>query len=40
MQKQYNHPEAFTDITNGTNEGCGSPGFQAAQGWDPVSGLG
>jgi tripeptidyl-peptidase-1 len=37
---QYQHPEAFTDITVGSNPGCGSPGFPAAKGWDPVSGLG
>ncbi|KAK3937828.1 putative Tripeptidyl-peptidase sed1 [Diplogelasinospora grovesii] len=36
----YAHPEAFTDITVGSNPGCGSPGFPAAKGWDPVSGLG
>lgn len=37
---QYQHPEAFTDITIGSNPGCGSPGFPAAPGWDPVTGLG
>jgi kumamolisin len=31
----YAHPEVFTDVTEGTN---GS--FQAAPGWDPVTGLG
>jgi len=36
----YAHPEAFTDITVGSNPGCGSPGFPAAKGWDPVTGLG
>lgn len=37
---QYQHPEAFTDITIGSNPGCDSPGFPAAKGWDPVTGLG
>jgi tripeptidyl-peptidase-1 len=37
---QYAHPEAFNDITNGSNPGCNSPGFPAAPGWDPVTGLG
>ncbi|GJJ08474.1 hypothetical protein Clacol_002692 [Clathrus columnatus] len=32
--------EAFNDITNGTNPGCGTPGFSAVQGWDPVTGVG
>ncbi|KAK4214897.1 Pro-kumamolisin, activation domain-containing protein [Rhypophila decipiens] len=36
----YRHPEVFTDITTGSNPGCGSPGFQAKEGWDPVTGLG
>lgn len=31
---------AFNDITNGTNPGCGTPGFSAEPGWDPVTGLG
>lgn len=35
----YKHPWAFTDITKGTNPGCGTEGFPAAEGWDPVSGL-
>lgn len=37
---QYQHPEAFNDIVSGSNPGCDSPGFPAAKGWDPVSGLG
>jgi tripeptidyl-peptidase-1 len=37
---QYKHPEVFTDITIGNNPGCGSPGFPAAKGWDPLTGLG
>ena len=32
--------DAFNDITNGTNQGCGTEGFTAAPGWDPVTGLG
>ncbi|CDO77010.1 hypothetical protein BN946_scf184298.g37 [Trametes cinnabarina] len=31
---------AFNDITNGTNPGCGTDGFTAEPGWDPVTGLG
>jgi len=30
----------FHDITNGTNPGCGTPGFSTSRGWDPVTGLG
>ena len=30
----------FTDITVGNNSGCGTPGFFAVEGWDPVTGLG
>jgi tripeptidyl-peptidase-1 len=37
---QYANPEAFNDVTEGSNPGCGSPGFTAAKGWDPVTGLG
>jgi tripeptidyl-peptidase-1 len=36
----YSHPEMLNDITNGTNPGCGTAGFFAAPGWDPVTGLG
>ena len=36
----YKNPQALNDITNGTNPGCGSKGFSAVQGWDPVTGLG
>jgi len=32
--------DAFHDITNGTNQGCGTVGFKATEGWDPVTGLG
>ena len=31
---------AFNDITNGTNPACGTDGFPAAEGWDPITGLG
>ncbi|EJF57619.1 family S53 protease-like protein [Dichomitus squalens LYAD-421 SS1] len=31
---------AFTDITTGNNPGCGTDGFPANEGWDPVTGLG
>ncbi|KAJ8579660.1 subtilisin-like protein [Rhizopogon salebrosus TDB-379] len=30
----------FNDVTNGTNPGRGTLGFNATQGWDPVTGLG
>ncbi|CZR60665.1 related to Tripeptidyl-peptidase sed1 [Phialocephala subalpina] len=36
----YQHPEVFNDVTVGNNPGCGSNGFVAAKGWDPVTGLG
>ena len=36
----YAHPEVLNDITNGTNPGCGTDGFSAVEGWDPVTGLG
>ncbi|KAJ8086984.1 hypothetical protein PM082_005809 [Marasmius tenuissimus] len=32
--------EGFNDITKGNNPGCGTEGFSAAEGWDPVTGLG
>ncbi|RPD57829.1 family S53 protease [Lentinus tigrinus ALCF2SS1-7] len=31
---------AFNDITNGTNNGCGAEGFPALAGWDAATGLG
>lgn len=31
---------SFKDVTNGTNPGCGTLGFNASKGWDPVTGLG
>ncbi|KAI0323950.1 hypothetical protein GY45DRAFT_1375935 [Cubamyces sp. BRFM 1775] len=30
----------FNDITDGNNPGCGTQGFTASPGWDPVTGLG
>ncbi|KAG5640464.1 hypothetical protein DXG03_008558, partial [Asterophora parasitica] len=32
--------EGFNDITQGNNPGCGTPGFNATKGWNPVTGLG
>jgi tripeptidyl-peptidase-1 len=34
----YEHPEVLNDIINGTNPGCGTQGFSAVKGWDPVTG--
>ncbi|EEA24982.1 hypothetical protein TMatcc_008087 [Talaromyces marneffei ATCC 18224] len=36
----YANPSILNDITNGSNPNCGSGGFQASEGWDPVTGLG
>ncbi|MCJ1352337.1 MAG: hypothetical protein MMC33_002321 [Icmadophila ericetorum] len=36
----YAHPSVLNDITSGGNQGCGTPGFTAVPGWDPVTGLG
>jgi tripeptidyl-peptidase-1 len=33
-------PQVFTDITDGSNPGCGTDGFSAAKGWDPSTGFG
>ncbi|KAI0737696.1 tripeptidyl peptidase A [Daedaleopsis nitida] len=33
-------PQAFNDITTGNNPGCGTPGFNATKGWDPITGVG
>ncbi|KAI0758073.1 tripeptidyl peptidase A [Fomes fomentarius] len=33
-------PDAWNDITTGNNPGCGTPGFNATKGWDPVTGVG
>lgn len=36
----YANPGMMNDITSGGNQGCGTPGFTAVSGWDPVTGLG
>ena len=36
----YAHASAFNDVTSGNNPGCGTEGFYACEGWDPVTGLG
>jgi tripeptidyl-peptidase-1 len=36
----YSNPQILNDIKNGSNPGCFSEGFSAADGWDPVTGLG
>lgn len=36
----YAHPEVFNDVVEGNNPGCGTKGFSAVKGWDPVTGLG
>ncbi|KAK6389686.1 hypothetical protein LTR95_019698, partial [Oleoguttula sp. CCFEE 5521] len=36
----YSHPWALNDVVNGSNPGCGTNGFSASPGWDPVTGLG
>ncbi|KZT44233.1 subtilisin-like protein [Sistotremastrum suecicum HHB10207 ss-3] len=35
-----NFKQAFNDIKHGNNPGCGTNGFTAVEGWDPVTGLG
>ncbi|KAI0676454.1 family S53 protease-like protein [Trametes maxima] len=35
-----NATSVFNDITEGNNPGCGTDGFTALEGWDPVTGLG
>ncbi|KAH9070673.1 subtilisin-like protein [Lactarius deliciosus] len=32
--------QGFNDITSGSNPGCGTGGFSAVPGWDPVTGIG
>lgn len=32
----YENPWALKDIVNGSNPNCGSAGFHAVSGWDPV----
>lgn len=36
----YSNPGVMNDVTNGGNQGCGTPGFNSTPGWDPVTGLG
>ncbi|CAK7262473.1 hypothetical protein SEPCBS57363_000062 [Sporothrix epigloea] len=36
----YAYPEVLNDVTVGNNPGCGTDGFPAGKGWDPVTGLG
>lgn len=36
----YANPSILNDITSGGNQGCGTAGFTAVAGWDPVTGLG
>lgn len=36
----YATPRLFRDITTGNNDICGIDGFEAVEGWDPVTGLG
>lgn len=36
----YTNPGMLNDITEGSNPGCGQPGFSCVPGWDPVTGLG
>ncbi|KAF9373094.1 hypothetical protein CPB97_000811 [Podila verticillata] len=36
----YKNPGIWNDVTQGSNPSCNSPGFPAAAGWDPVTGMG
>ncbi|KAJ7159069.1 subtilisin-like protein [Mycena crocata] len=36
----YENPGAFNDIASGNNPGCGTQGYSATTGWDPITGLG
>lgn len=36
----YRNDDVLNDVTEGTNLGCGTQGFHAVEGWDPVTGLG
>lgn len=36
----YKNPTSLNDIVGGNNPGCGSKGFTAVRGWDPITGLG
>jgi len=39
-QTAVSNPDIFQDITAGHNPGCGTTGFTATKGWDPVTGYG
>ena len=34
--KEVRNHQAINDIVQGTNPGCGTEGFEAREGWDPV----
>lgn len=36
----YANPQVMNDIKIGNNPGCGTDGFSAVEGWDPLTGLG
>ncbi|OIW31229.1 Pro-kumamolisin [Coniochaeta ligniaria NRRL 30616] len=36
----YANPQVLNDVRNGNNPGCGTDGFSAVEGWDPLTGLG
>lgn len=36
----YANAAVLKDVTAGGNQGCGTAGFEAVPGWDPVTGLG
>lgn len=36
----YAYPQIMNDIKQGNNPGCGTDGFAAVEGWDPLTGLG
>ncbi|EFX02100.1 protease s8 tripeptidyl peptidase [Grosmannia clavigera kw1407] len=36
----YANPQVLNDIISGSNPGCGTDGFTAVSGWDPLTGLG
>ncbi|KAJ9155616.1 Aorsin [Pleurostoma richardsiae] len=36
----YANPQVLNDVTTGNNPGCGTTGFEAVAGWDPLTGLG
>lgn len=36
----YANPQVMNDIKIGNNPGCGTEGFSAVKGWDPLTGLG